>query len=189
VTDVLELHGLAIEGFGRLVHAVPPDCWGAPTPNPGWDVRALVNHLVQEQRWVAPLLAGRRVADVGDAFDGDLLGDDPVAAWDAAAGEAHRAFTAPGALGRTVHLSYGDISAADYCREMTMDLAIHGWDLARGAGLDERIDPRLVDDLLARYADQADDLAASGLFAPRVAVPADAAPQTRLLAIFGRDAR
>ena len=40
-------------------------------------MRDLVNHVVGEQRWVVPLLEGRTVAEVGDALDGDLLGQAP----------------------------------------------------------------------------------------------------------------
>ena len=54
--------------------------WAAPTPCADWDVRALVRHVVEEERWVAPLLRGETIEEVGDRFAGDLLGDDPVRA-------------------------------------------------------------------------------------------------------------
>src|SRR3954471_20256222 len=62
--------------FGDLVQKVGSDQWESATPCSDWDVRALVNHLVYEARWAPPLLAGRTIADVGDQFDGDLLGAD-----------------------------------------------------------------------------------------------------------------
>ena len=86
--DILELHRRALAEFGGRVHAVRPDQWSCATPCVDWSVRQLVNHLVSELRWVPPLLAGATVAEVGDRFDGDLLGADPVAAWDAAAAAA-----------------------------------------------------------------------------------------------------
>ena len=51
---------------------------GGATPCTEWDVRALVNHVLGEIRWAVPLFAGSTIAEVGDRFDGDLLGDDPV---------------------------------------------------------------------------------------------------------------
>jgi len=185
--DVLKLFQRGLDDFGRRVHAIRADQWTAPTPCTEWDVRALVNHLVYEQLWVPPLLAGRTVADVGDRFEGDQLGADPVNAWDTAAAASGAAFAADGALDGTVHLSYGDRPARDYCREMVLDLAVHGWDLSRGIGADERIDPDLVAVAYEHLAPMADQWQDAGIFAPPVPVAADADPQTRLLALTGRD--
>ena len=45
---------------------------------------------------------------VGDAFDGDQLGADPVGAWDRSSAASGAALAEPGALqGGTVRLSYG----------------------------------------------------------------------------------
>lgn len=186
VSKLLELHDRAFAEFGRRVHAVGPDQWSAATPCTDWTVRDLVNHLTGEQLWVPPLLGGATVEEVGSRFDGDVLGVDPVSAWDSAATAARAAFAEPGALERTVHLSYGERPAQYYLQEMTADLVIHAWDLARAIGADETLDPELVDSVLTAAAPHADTLAASGAFAPPVPVPADADPQTRLIALFGR---
>lgn len=186
MSQLVEQYRRALEGFGRRVHAVDADRWHDPTPDTVWDVRTLVGHLVEEQRWVAPLLAGSTPEDVGDRFEGDLLDDDPSAAWDGAAAEALNAWSQEGVLDRTVALSYGETPAADYLRQMTDDLVVHTWDLARAAGADERLDPDLV--VAVRDRTDPDALARSGLFAAPVDVPADADPQTRLLAAYGRRA-
>jgi len=184
--DVLDLHRRALGEFGRRVHAIGADQWGCPTPCAGWEIRDLVNHLVAEQLWVPPLMAGKRVADLGDAFSGDVLGADPVTAWDAAAAAAHAAFAEAGALQRTVHLSYADRPAAEYAREMIFDLVVHSWDLARGIGGNETLDPDLVEAVYAQIEPDT-DLAATGLFDEPVPVPAEADEQTRLIAFTGRD--
>jgi uncharacterized protein (TIGR03086 family) len=188
MADVLRLFRRGLDEFGRRVHAVGADQWSAPTPCTEWDVRALVNHLAVEQLWVPPMVDGRTVADVGDRFDGDQLGDDPVAAWDAAAAASAAAFGADGALDRTVHLSYGDRPAREYCREMVLDLAIHGWDLARATGGDEHIDPDLAALAHEHLAPIIDNWQDAGIFARRLPVPDDADLQTRLLAMTGRRA-
>src|SRR4051794_15209950 len=143
--EILELHRLALEEFGKRVHAVAFDQWGCETPCTDWQVRHLVNHLVVEQLWAPPLLAGQTVAEVGDRFAGDQLGADPGAAWDAAAQAAHAAFAADGALDRTVQLSFGARPAREYLQEMIFDLVVHAWDLARGIDGDDKLDPRLVE--------------------------------------------
>lgn len=184
--DVLDLHRRALAEFGRRVHAVGTDQWGCPTPCKEWEVRNLVNHLVAEQLWVPPLLAGKRVADLGDGFAaGDVLGSDPVAVWDVAAAAAREAFGAAGALARTVHLSYADRPAEEYAREMIFDLVVHSWDLAKGISVDDTVDPGLVEAVYASIEPDT-DLAASGLFDDPVPVPEEADEQTRLIAFTGR---
>ena len=100
----------------------------------------LVHHVVEEQRWAPPLFAGATIAEVGDRFAGDLLGADPVATLDEASRAALAAAEAPGALDRTVHLSFGDVDAAEYAMQLAADHLIHAWDLAVALG--ERPDAR-----------------------------------------------
>ena len=185
MTDVKGLFARALEHYGKLVHAVRDDQWHEPTPCSEWDVRVLVNHLVYENLWMPPLLEGKTIGDVGDAFEGDLLGEDPEAAWDRSAEDVRRAVEAS-PLDRTVHLSYGNASAEHYISELFSDLTIHGWDLARAIGADEMIDPESVGILYDKYKPIEDGLKASGLFGPKVEPPPGADKQTQLLAVFGR---
>ena len=78
-TVIPELHRRAADRFAGLVHSVRAEQWQLPTPCAAWDVRALVNHVVGESRWVVPLFEGQTVSAVGDLLDGDLLGADPPA--------------------------------------------------------------------------------------------------------------
>lgn len=184
--DVLELYRRALAGFGDRVHAVAADQWGCPTPCKDWEVRHLVNHLVAEQLWVPPLLAGKRVADLGSDFaTGDVLGRDPAAAWDAASAAALAAFAEPGALQRPVHLSYADRPGEEYAREMMFDLVVHSWDLARGISADDVLDPALVEAVYASIEPDT-DLTASGQFDGPVPVPVESDEQTKLIAFTGR---
>lgn len=125
MAELLELHRRAMQEFGRRVHAVEADQWHERTACTDWDVHTLVNHLVSEQLWVPPLLNGARMADVGDRYDGDQLGDDPAGAWDRASHAAREAWIRPGALDQTVHLSFGESPATLYCWQMTLDLGVH----------------------------------------------------------------
>lgn len=179
----------AHELFGSRVHAVRDDQWEAGTPCSEWTVRDLVNHLVSEQLWVPPLVRdGCMIEEVGDTFEGDMLGSDPAVCWDTAARAARDAFTAPGALDRIVHLSYGDTPAADYCGQMIADLVVHTWDLSRAIGADERLPDDLLGFAVREVTPYAAELAKSGLFAEAEAVepPPGADPQTKLLCLLGR---
>ncbi|MFH0243818.1 TIGR03086 family metal-binding protein [Streptomyces sp. HK10] len=172
--------------FGRRVRSVRDDQWDAPTPCTEWTVRDLVRHLVAEHLWAPRLLRGATLEEVGDRFDGDVLGDDPRAAWRRAAEESRAAFHRPGALDGHVHTSDGPRPAADYAREMTTDLTVHAWDLARGVGADDRLDEELARYVYEAVRPVADSLRDTGLFGEPVGAGEGAGVQDRLVALLGR---
>ena len=183
---LVELFEAASDTFDDKLHQVPADRWDHATPCSEWDVHALVNHVVGEHRWVVPLMAGQTIGDVGTDLDGDLLGDDPMAAWHHATGPSHEAFAEPGAMGTTVHLSYGDERASAYCEQLVFDNVVHAWDLARGAGIDDELPPELVEWAVGWATPILPMLTGSGVFGEVLAVADDADQQTRLLAMVGR---
>jgi uncharacterized protein (TIGR03086 family) len=185
--DVPDLHKRACDEFGRRVHGIGDDQWELPTPNEGWTVRDLVQHLVSEAVWTAPLMAGQTIAEVGDRFDGDLLGDDPVAAWDKGVAEAVESVT-PEAMTRTVHLSFGDFPGEEYAMQLFCDNLIHAWDLARATGQDERLDSELVSACAAWFASREDAYRAAGAIGERPPTADGADELTKLLAMTGRKA-
>jgi uncharacterized protein (TIGR03086 family) len=185
--QLLGAHGRALADFDRLVRAVPAEHWDGPTACADWSVRDLVAHLVTEQLWVPPLLAGQTIAEVGDRFAGDPLGSDPVAAWRGSADTARRTWLEPGVLSHSVHLSYGTDTAVNYGWQMTLDLAVHAWDLSVGIpGSRYRIPDDLAEVLFEVFAPLIPQWTAFGLFDPPVPVPADADPHTKLLGLLGR---
>jgi uncharacterized protein (TIGR03086 family) len=181
-------YGRALDMFGALVRAVRPGDWSAPTPCEDWDVRRLVNHVTVEQLWAPLLLRGATIAEVGDRFVGDQLDDSPLGAWERAREPARAAFTATGAWDRPVMLSSGPASSAEYGFEMTTDLFIHSWDLAKAIGVEPPSDPDLAHVTLHRLAPQAERWRAVEVFGPAEPVNDDADDMTRLLALAGRRA-
>ena len=176
-----------VETFDAVLRRVRTDQWTAATPCVEWDVRTLVNHVVGEDRWVPPLLAGLTIAEVGDTLAGDLLGDDPQSAWDRARLEAEEAVSAMPDH-RIVALSAGPTPVAEYLWQLAADHLIHAWDLATAVGIALVFDDDLaaaVEDWFTTWEDRYRQVGAIG---PRVAVPNGASRQHRLLAAFGRDA-
>ena len=185
--ELLEAHGNALAGFDEVVGRIQPDDWSRPTPCSEWTVRDLVNHLVYEQLWVPDLLAGTTVAEIGDRFDGDVLGDDPVGRWRASSRAAREAWLQPGTLEREVHLGRGPVPATRYILEMTLDLAVHGWDLARGIDAPSPLGTELAETLLPPFEEQVSAFQGIGIFDPPVPVPDSASAPERLIALSGRD--
>lgn len=183
--ELLPAHRTAMREFDARVRAVPD--WDGPTACADWSARDLLNHLVSEQWWVPHLLAGETLEQVGDRYDGDLIGSDPLGAWSRASARSRKAWDEADITGE-VHVTGGVIPTEDYGWQMTLDLAVHAWDLARGAGGDERLHPDLAQQLHDVFAPQVADFQGLGLFDPPQPVPEDADAQTRLLALLGRRA-
>jgi uncharacterized protein (TIGR03086 family) len=177
----------AVDRFGENLHSVGDDQWDDPTPATQWDVRALCAHVVDEQFWTPPLLAGKTVDEAGDDIPADTLGDDPKAAWDTASAAGLAAVDAV-ELDQTVHLSFGDFPAEEYLMQLFADYLIHGWDLARATGQDERLDPELVSACATWFAGMEEAYRGAEAVGPPVAVDSDD-PQDQLLGRFGRDPR
>ncbi|WP_327072133.1 TIGR03086 family metal-binding protein [Kitasatospora purpeofusca] len=184
---VLAAHKDITSVLGQLVRAVGPAGWTRPTPCSEWNVRHLVNHVTAELLWVAPLMLGGTPASVGRRFDGDVLGRNPVGMWYLAADTAVPAFSRAGALDRLVHLTYGTRDALGYCRELTAELTVHTWDLARALGgawdSPSATTVALAMDEFRSYR----HLPESGRFAAPSPVDPQADALTRLAALAGRD--
>jgi uncharacterized protein (TIGR03086 family) len=176
-----------VEWWEARVDDVGPDAWGNSTPCDAWTVRDLVNHVVGEELWTVPLMEGATIAEVGDRFDGDVLGEDPAATCHAAASAAVRSVDEVAPRGVKVHLSYGDEAAEEYVRQLAADHLVHGWDLAVATGADARLDPELVDAVAGWFTEREELYRGAGAIGAHVDRHGD--PQTELLAAFGRDAR
>jgi uncharacterized protein (TIGR03086 family) len=179
--------GRAIEVFGRYVAQVKDDQWDAPTPNDDWSVYDLIRHNLEGLLWIPDLLAGKTIAQVGDAYDGDIMGDDPKAAYVAAAERAQTAVDLmANDLDAIVQLSYDDVPARVYLQHQTIDLTIHAWDLARAIGADELLDPELTRVVWIWFQPQAEAWREAGILKEEVPLGGEPDTQTRLLALSGR---
>lgn len=182
----VELIDAASAEFERVVRQLPSDSWGRPTPS-DVSVRELVEHVVVGNRLTALLLAGVARDQARAQLTGAQLGDDPVADVVESAHRQAQAFAAT-PLEQPVAGPAGDVPAVAYLRFRLVDLVVHAWDLRRAAGLDETVDPSVVVAVLEVVEPHVDSMLAFGAYGagPSGTVPADAAPQARLLDWFGR---
>jgi uncharacterized protein (TIGR03086 family) len=129
---------------------------------------------------------GATIEEVGDRFDGDVLGDDPAARARAAAAEAVAAVGQRIPEGGTVHLSYGEERLEEYVQQLAADHLVHAWDLAMATGTDPTLDPELVDAVAEWFAEREEMYRSVGAIGDRVTGAGDDA-QSRLIASSGRD--
>jgi uncharacterized protein (TIGR03086 family) len=184
--DVNTLYHRTVECFADRVNAVKEDQWGDPTPCPEWTVRDLANHVTYENLWTVPLMEGATIEEVGDRFEGDVLGDDPIGSALAAARAAIASVAAQLPQGGTVQLSFGETPKEEYAMQLAADNLVHGWDLAVATGGDTRMDPNLVHAIADWFDDREEMYRGGGAISARGPLTGDA--QHDLLARFGRDA-
>ena len=122
-----------------------------------------------------------------EAHKGDLLGDDPKAAFGAIVDTAVGAAEGFDDLERTVHCSFGDYSAKDYLAQIT---SFRGFapTTSRVIGTDPTLPPELVQGLWDLLSPVADEWRTYGVFGAAVPVADDApAPSTACIGLTGRD--
>lgn len=181
-----ELYERAALACDALIRTVTAEQWKAATPCDDWTVHDLVNHLVNENRWMPPLLAGCTIDEVGDQFDGDLLGADPVQAWSSALEAARGAVLTAKDSDRPVQLSFGETPPREYLMQVGADHLVHFWDLASAIGADPTLDPELVAEVSGWFIDLEEAYRSAGATGPRPEQAGDGGPQAKLLAMFGR---
>ncbi|PWN01561.1 TIGR03086 family protein [Nocardioides silvaticus] len=181
-----EIYRRTVDWWRSCLDGVGDGQWGDPTPCADWNVRELVNHVTGEDLWAGPLLEGRTIEEVGDTFDGDLLGDAPLETARSAADAGVDAVTRLLPQRETVHLSYGEERSEEYVRQLSADHLVHGWDLAAATGGEVRMDPDVVAEVADWFAEREELYRGAGIIGEQG--PLDGDPQHDLLARFGRDA-
>jgi uncharacterized protein (TIGR03086 family) len=148
----------------------------AATPCDGWDVRTLMNHMLQTQRYFIGSARGQEVAPpAGDPPA--LLGADPVADFRAARDQTIDVFGQDGVIEKTgpaLGIAFGD-------------QLLHGWDLATATGQDTVMPNGLPEAAYELIHGSFSDDQRQGVFGPEIEVSPSATAQEKLLAYTGRD--
>ncbi len=188
MAEMHELHRRAGETLKGVLAEAREERLVRATPCEAWNVRDLLHHIAWSNLWVAPLLRGESLAEVGSVLGGDVLGGDPAGVTGRSVDESSDAFAEPGAMERLVELSRGPTPGREYAAERMNDLTVHAWDLAKGLGTEVALDPLCVQASLDYYRPLEAILRPAGEMGPDVEVSGEADPQTRFLAFWGRRA-
>jgi uncharacterized protein (TIGR03086 family) len=187
--EVVELDAQAVNESARLVARATAKDMARPTPCADWTLHGLLTHMTAQHYGFAAAAKG----------DGDPaqwrsrpLGDDPVAAYRAAADRVLEAFAADGVLGREFPLpefKHGLMYPARQAISFHfVDYVVHSWDVAKTLGLSVSFDPALLDAAhrVAQAVPAGDARIEPGAaFAPGVAWSGDARLD-QIVALLGR---
>jgi len=148
----------------------------APTDCDGWDVRTLIDHMIDTQRYFTGSARGEEPA-LPSPTPPSAVGDDPVGVYGAARDETISAFSQPGVIEKT-----GPGLGIAFT-----DQLIHGWDLARATGQDSTMPDALASAAFSMVDGRlTDEFRNQAGFKPAIEVPASASDQEKLLAYTGR---
>jgi uncharacterized protein (TIGR03086 family) len=147
---IVALDAQAVAESVRLVSHVTAADLNRPTPCADWTLHGLLRHMAAQHYGFAAAAEG----------DGDLarwrprpLGEDPVAAYRAAAGHVVAAFAADGVADREFPLpEFNNGLMFPGPRAVSfhfVDYVVHSWDVAATLGLPARLDDALLDAALA----------------------------------------
>jgi uncharacterized protein (TIGR03086 family) len=168
--------------FAEKVAAVPGDRWESPAPCEGWTARDVVRHVVETPGMFFGMV-GREMGPV------PRVEQDPAAAFAESRSQVQAALDDPAQAGAEFDGFFGRSTFAQGIeRFVCVDLLVHGWDLARAAGLDETIPDDDLAWVEAGVEGLGDAMRTSGAFGPALEPPEGADRQTRLLAFLGRRA-
>jgi len=159
-----------------------PAAWSRSTDP---TLRDIVAAHVRDEAWVPDVLEGRTIEEVGDTWNGDLLGDDPIAAYDRAHDRATAAVVAGFPADLIVHLSYGDYPVDEFFEHSAYYRTFQAWSIAHLVHRDIALPAALVDAVWDLVMPQLGSLRAINVFPPEVEVDAGADKQTRLLGKTG----
>ncbi|WP_078280591.1 TIGR03086 family metal-binding protein [Mycobacteroides franklinii] len=162
-----------------LIAAVREDQWDAETPCTDWNLRQLVDHLVEVNYSMAERFGGP---------GGDTC-DDPAAAYRRSAQVLSDALARPGVLDQTYPGPFAHTTGERQLQIRMADLLTHGWDLAQATGIPADLPVDLVENALGFVEKLAAAFARSGKFGTPQPVTADAPVLDRLAAQTGRTLR
>jgi uncharacterized protein (TIGR03083 family) len=157
------------------VRALPDEAYALPSGLPGWDVRLLVAHIVRQVDALPVLLAqpepapGGRLTgldawtqgtgpiadrlDAGTRTSAEEMGDDPVAAIEAAADRLTGLREEALRPGRLLAEPFGGMRALDFTVTRLVELVVHSDDLARATGREVPLERQAVAAVVRVLAD------------------------------------
>jgi uncharacterized protein (TIGR03086 family) len=161
-----ERHLAVCRRFGEAVRAADGK-WDRRSPCDAWDARAVLEHVIgfHDVLLLRPL-----------GLKPDRPRDDPRRRWELTYGALEKAF----------ELDIGPDATA-VLPNVTRDVLVHTWDLARAVGADDRLDARWCEHFYLALPTEPQRLSPSGMFGPSVAVGDRADVQSKLLARLGRN--
>lgn len=173
-----------------VVDRISPDDIGKAAPAewtsiPNPTIRDILGRHAYDEAWISGLIAGKSSAEADEWEGRDLLGDDPIAAYDSLNDAATAAIRAGVDPESTFRFSYGDYPAKEGFAHMAMYRAFQAWQIAKHLSIPFHFTPELVAGMNEHVVPDAELWRSIGVLPPAIDPPAGADAETRLLCVLG----
>lgn len=138
--DTLWMLDLAQTAAASVIVRVRPDQLDLPTPCDEWSVRDVINKMVASTKVFISFGLRERPDEMLDLVHPvDIIGDDPLGAFQEAALACREAWRRPGALEGMAPSTIGEAKARAVLNARIFDTTILTWDVSRACGLEHGI--------------------------------------------------
>ncbi len=175
--DPVQLYRGAVANTRSILSGVREDQFSGPTPCVEWDVRTLVDHVVEGTVGSAGLFSGGAYQPTEGS---------PAERFGAAADRILEEASKPGTLEQQFDTPFGTMPGGEFLVGAFMDVLIHGWDIAKATGQQATLPDALTQACHAMFEPNMGGLRHSGAFGTEVGVPAGSDATAQLVGMFGR---
>ena len=184
--DVVEMLDRAARSTGAVLQRLGPANRDRPSPCPEMTVAEVAAHLIGGVRAFAEVGEGGELRFDAD-LDPDLDAEPADVALRSSVDRFLTAFGEPGRLESTYAMPWAPTTGVQLVGFELIEMVVHGWDIARGLGVEMDVDDEVVRTTLAGARMWVDDsVRVPGMFGPEVRV-SDVSPLDELVAFLGRD--
>lgn len=184
LNGLLDLLESAAAWTEEKVAGTRPDQLDLPTPCEEWDVRTLINHLLDSLEMFEGVAKGGSLRP--PHHPPDLVGGETAADYERARASMLAAFREPGVMDKTAPWLGGQVPMEQMVRTIFGDVLIHGWDLAKATGQDTTMPADLAEAAWEQGEGGIPDMVRGSIFKTAVEVPDSASAQDKLIAYTGR---
>lgn len=177
----------AVYSFDHVLKSAKDTVYTRKAPCAGWTGKDVYEHAMGNLKMIhAFATTGNGPSSTPE------LGKNPLTAWERLRDQTLEALDQDGALQTTAHdpfgPDFGSMPVDSLVGFMAAELAVHVWDMARTAKVDERLDPALVKFTNGAWRSLGEEiLRMDGMFGPSIRSPKGADAQTKMLNFLGRE--
>ena len=186
MSENLRIYTRAVYAFDHVLKSANDKAFTRKAPCAGWTGKDVYEHGLGNLKMI------HAFATTGKGpKSSPKLGTDPLRAWIKTRDQALAALDHPGVLQSIAHDPFGPEFGAmpvdNLVGFMAAELAVHVWDMARTAKVDERLEPALVKHAHATWKSLPDEVLRSpGMMGAAIKPPTGADAQTKMLNFLGR---